>query len=275
MHTAAKNILATAAIVAGCVVTSPSLAATLKADYQFNNTFASSVSGAPDLTPIAQGNPATTGAFSAETVNGQANVPVFSFAGNRGLIADTNGILAANDYSIVFYARLLITSPSGVPPTSPIVKIIDFKNRTSDAGQYVVGGVPTFYDGLLPVVPGAGLFTDGNYAPFALTRDVAGTVSAYLDGSPLYSFADSGGLATLDQNLLTLFADDPNSLGVPTGLQVEAADGAIARLRLYHGALSSAEVAALDTIVPEPRSSVLLVIGVALGAIRLRPRKRF
>jgi hypothetical protein len=265
------------AVIAALSMHGVSYGAVLKADYQFANTFASTVSGAADLIPIGQGSPATTGTFSTETVDGHPNVPVFNFSSNRGLIADTSAILATNDYSVVFYARLTVTDPTGTPPLSPIEKILDFKNRTSDAGQYVVGGVPTFYDGLLPVVPGAGMFTTGNYAQFALTRDIAGTVNAYLDGSPLYSFSDSGNLTTLDQNLLTLFADDPNSAGVPTGLQVEAADGAIARLRLYHGALTAAEVAGLDTIaVPEPATGGALIAGgiIALAWNRKKAKSR-
>jgi hypothetical protein len=220
------------------------------------------VAGAPALTPIDQGG--TTGTFATETVNGTPNVPVFTFSGTRGLIASTLGVVPNNSYSAVFYARLADVEPSGVPPTTPIVKILDFKNRTSDSGQYVVGGVPTFYDGLLPTVPGTGLFMNNTYAQFALTRDAGGAVSVYLNGAPLYSFADTAGLATLDQNLLTLFADDPNTLGAPTGLTIEAAAGAIARLRLYEGALTPAEVAALDTI-PEPGCMGLFgLAGIAL-----------
>lgn len=263
-----RNIFVGAAVVLStflpvCVVEG----AVLKADYQFANTFASSVPGAPALTPIEQSG--TTGTFASETVNGTPNVPVFTFDSNRGLIANTAGVVPNNSYSAVFYARLAITEPSGTPPTTPIVKILDFKNRTSDSGQYVVGGVPTFYDGLLPKVPGAGLFVNNVYAQFALTRDAGGTVSVYLNGTPLYSFADTGGLATLDQNLLTLFADDPNTLGVPAGLQVEAAAGAIARLRLYDGALTPAEVAALDTI-PEPGSVAVFAAVTVIAGLRRR-----
>lgn len=244
-------------------------AATPKADYRFNNTFASSIGTAPDLTPIAQSS--TTGTFATETVDGMPNTPVFQFSGNRGLIADTNGVVPNNSYSVVFYARLNIAEPAGTPPVNPIVKILDFKNRTSDSGQYVVGGQPTFYDGLLPVVPGAGLFVNNVYAQFVLTRDASNVVNAYLNGAPLYTFNDTTGLATLDQNLLTLFADDPNSSGVPTGLQIETADGAIARLRLYDGPLTPQEVAGLDTI-PEPATTAFFSLTLLASTLRSRRR---
>ena len=258
-----KHLFVSVVAVVSLFVALPVEAATLKADYQFANTFASSVAGAPDLTPIAQGGPATTGTFTTETVNGTPNVPVFLFDGNRGLIANTAGVVPNNSYSIVFFARL---DTLALPPNS-ISKILDFKNRTSDSGQYIVGGVPTFYDGLLPEVPGVGLFVDGTYSQFVLTRDNAGTVSVYLDGAPLYNFADTGNLTTLDVDLLTLFADDPNTTGVPLGLSIEAASGAIARLRLYDGALTADEVAGLDTLVPEPVACGLMTIG---GALMLR-----
>lgn len=220
-----------------------------EADYRFNSSYASTVGGAPDLTPIAQGDPATTGTFSTETVDGIPNVPVFLFGENRGLIASTTGVVSPDSYSVVFYSRQDVVTLG----TTGIAKLIDFKNRTSDAGQYIVGGVPTFYDGLLPVVPGAGAYESNVYSQFVLTRDDAGLVSVYLDGASLYSFDDSASeLATLSEGVLTFFADDPNTAGLPLGLSIEPAEGAIARLRLYDGALSAEQVAGLDTLVPEP-----------------------
>jgi len=58
-----------------------------------------------------------------------------------------------------------------------------------------------------------------------------------------------------------------------TGTQIEAADGAIARLRLYDGAATAAEVAGLDTIVvPEP--TVFALLALALPAIPIMIRRR-
>lgn len=237
-------------------------AADLKADYNFQNTFDSSIGAAPALQPEGAG----TASFGTATVNGSPRT-VYNFNGGAGLVAQTNGVISPNTYSVVFYATL---APIG---SSDIAKLLDFKNLTSDAGVYNVANIPTFYNATTQVANGTTPFPiDGSFAQFVLTRNATNTVSVYLNGALEFSFLDSGSLAVIDDpsstnEFLHLFFDDNQNTIVTNGLNLEDANGSIARLRLYDGALTTAEVSALDTI-PEP--SLLLAAGLCLLLRRTR-----
>jgi hypothetical protein len=242
-------------------------AADLKADYQFQNSLASSVSGAPDLVPVGT----SSGSFETQTVGGQSRT-VYRFNGSAGtaagLRAQTNGVISNSNYSIVFYAEFDALG-------SALAKLIDFKNLNSDAGLYNVANIPAFYDANTQVGSGLTPFPlTGDYGQLVLTRNSAGTVTVFLNGVSQFNFADTTGLAVIDDpnstnEYLNFFLDDSQNTILTSGLNIENASGSIARLRLYDGALTSNEVAALDT-VPEPAS--LGICGV-LGVLMLRRRR--
>lgn len=236
-------------------------AATLAADYQFQQSFASSVGSAPDLTEVNTGT-ATGGTFVQADVYGQTQY-VYSFSGGteggEGLQAATAGVISPDTYSIVIDAEL-------EEITQAINKIIDFKNRTTDSGLYIVAGIPTFYNSVTPVGNGLSPLIQGEFGELALTRDSSGTVDVYLNGVSEFSFDDSSSdLATIGDTpadqVLDLFVDDPYTTIVESGLTLENPEGEVARVRLYDGALTPTEVASL---VPEPTLLAMPVVGLML-----------
>ena len=111
----------------------PSCAATLKADYQFNYSRASSVGGAPALTDIGLG----TNIFADESVDGTTR-PVLTFPQNNGLqLSPTTNTISSGSYSIVMLFRF--------NDVSSYKRILDFKNGTSDRGLYNYSGKLHFY----------------------------------------------------------------------------------------------------------------------------------
>ena len=101
-------------------------AATLVADYQFNNTLASSIDGAPSLFDLG-----TISSFSTETVDEQS-ITVFNFAVGgdqfKGLQLYTTDLIPTDNYSVV--ALFNFDTVQGWR------KILDINNRLTDAGLY-------------------------------------------------------------------------------------------------------------------------------------------
>jgi YD repeat-containing protein len=204
-------------------VTEITNSATLQADYQFQNTRSSSVGSPPALTDIGGTNSFTTATVDATSTT------VLSFAQNNGLsLSSTSGVVPSSTYSIVMLFSF--------NTTSSFRRIADFKNGTSDTGLYANGGKLYLYNGSQASSVSIAANT---YVQVVLTRDSAGTVTGYVDGVQQIQFSDSGGLGTINSsNTLRLFKDDGS----------EASAGTVARIRLYDGALSAAEVAALSRL---------------------------
>jgi Concanavalin A-like lectin/glucanases superfamily len=263
--------LAAAMITGGATV---SFGQTLEADYQLQNTYDSSiVSG---IGPLGvTGDPAGAN-FVSDTVNGntqqvlqitttEIESPPTIGVVQTGVQAQTNPFINSANYSAVLLSNFQ-TSPS----SDGITKVMDFDNLSSDAGLYIndATGLLGFYNGsemvlgtsMTPVVT-------GQYAQIVLTRDSStNLVTVYVNGAAQFSFTDSTGLAVLGDAsntgnaYLTLYQDDGQGIG--GSIVNEGTVGNIARLRLYDGALSADQVAALDTVVPEPATCVLLALGL-------------
>ena len=95
----------------------------------------------------------------------------------------------------------------------------------------------------------------------------------YVNGVQQISFTDSTGLAVFDAtgNIMRFFEDDLN-----TG-QREASAGVVDFIRIYNGALTAAEVRALEQAVPEPATLLLTGVGLStlvVGTWRRRGRRR-
>lgn len=143
-------------------------------------------------------------------------------------------------------------------------KIIDFSSLNSDNGMYTYGNTWDFY----PVSPADGTApADGQAARLTLTRDGAGQVSIYVNGSLTGGFNDSASnYANFTGNSANFFIDDFH-----TG-QGEAASGSVDYIATYDRALTADEVGRGVSPVPEPSSGVML--GAGLGLLALL-RRRF
>jgi hypothetical protein len=201
----------------------------LVADYQFQNSHASSIAGSPDLTDIGAG----TNAFGTDDINGHVATDL-SFPQDNGLsLSPTVVDFPSPDiYSVVMYFKFATTDGYR--------RILDFKNGTEDRGLYSLNGILDFYgdNGGSSVT-----ITPGVYAQVVLT-DAGGQVTGYVNGVQQFTFDDTSSMdATIDDNTLRFFQD--NTSGGATG---EDSAGSVARIRVYNGVLSASDVAGLDTI---------------------------
>jgi hypothetical protein len=196
-------------------------AQTLKADYQFQNTRASSV-GSSTLTDAGTGN-----TFQTDTVDGNSR-PVLRFGFNQGVaLAPTTGVIPSNSYTIVMLFRL--DSVSG------FVRLVDFKNRASDNGLYI-------QNGRLENCTTCTNISASTYVQVVYTRTAAGTFTAYVNGVQQGQGPDTNGDLVIDgNNRLGFFQDDLAAGG-------EASAGNVARIRLYDAPMTPAQVAALDRL---------------------------
>jgi hypothetical protein len=139
---------------------------------------------------------------------------------------------------------------------------MDFKNQSTDWGLY------SFYDNLsfFNLAAGAGgSVPPDSYVQVVLTRSFTDEVTGYVNGNRDMVFADPAGEAFLgDEDILSFFRDD---LQYPD----ENAAGTVARLRIYFGDLSPAEVAALDRLpgVTHRQKPSLTSASNAEGAVSL------
>ncbi|MBT5873828.1 MAG: T9SS type A sorting domain-containing protein, partial [Candidatus Latescibacteria bacterium] len=117
-------------------------------------------------------------------------------------------------------------------------KVVDYKNRTSDAGLYLYEAAYDFYTQAGSGVPVA---TVGTYIQLAITRGSDKTVRGYADGQKVFEFIDTTDQALADANdALFFFLDDAaTSFG-------EVSAGSVARIRIYDGRLDDTQVAELD-----------------------------
>lgn len=200
----------------------------LVADYRFNNTNTSSVGSPPALVDIG------TNSFAADTVDA-TSCNVLTFPSGNGLTLATNGVIASDSYSIVMLVRL--------DTVSSFRKLVDFTNGTSDDGLYDYSGELDLYPGN---VGSNAVFQAGTYSQVVLTRDgTSDQVTGYVDGVQQIQFTDSSNYAVVDaSNTMRFVIDDESTKSEESG-------GAIARLRLYDGVLSSGEVASLDRTHPD------------------------
>jgi hypothetical protein len=238
-------------------------AATLVANYSFNNTLAPDFGTAPALVSV---DPLGLNGFESAVVNGQTR-QVFRFSGdgsapqlNAGLSLDATGLVAYDNYSVELTFEFLDAAAFG----GGWRRIVDTQNRQSDNGFYVApGDVLQVY----PVVSGTTVFTTPGFHSVVLSNFVVnGTreVKAYLDGNlELVSSTDQLNLDNPNNpgHLLHFFVDN---LAGPA--QQEFANGRIASLSLYDGIF-------VPPPVPEPLSAALLLAGLPFLGLALRRRR--
>lgn len=229
-------------------------AATLTGDYQFADTRASSCCAAPALSDIGSGN-----VFIGEDVGGSLR-QVLTFPKGNGLSLSSGGVISPDSYSIAVLLRF--------QETSGFRKIIDFKGASSDSGLYNLSGQLSFF----PVVTGASTpppFEPNKYVQVVLTRDAATKeVIGYVDGAQQLQFTDTNDLGVVGPAATVRFFKDDDA--VPN----EDSAGAVARIRVYDGPLSSSEVSALDrprtlADLPPPTLGEEINVQAASGVVRV------
>ncbi len=140
---------------------------------------------------------------------GTINSDSYSFGANQGVFLDT-ALSLADNYSIGI--QFSFESVSGWK------KIVDFKDRIPDTGQYILSSKIYFFD---PTIAGTGIVQADEFINVVFTRSSLDNVyTAYLNGSstPEYSFVDSSSKAIAFDNSgfaqFAFFMDD-----VDTGLE--------------------------------------------------------
>jgi hypothetical protein len=231
--------------VAGWATVASSAGAALRADYQFQNTLASSVGAPPPMTSLGFG----TNSFATEPVNGSSQA-VLTFPAENGVqLAPTMGVIPNGNYTFVVLFRFAqITS-------RPWQRIVDFQNGTSDRGLYSHEGSLEVY----PYAKGAtATIKAQEYVLVVLTRDSAGTVTGYVDGTKQFSYDDSSTQAAVidANNTLRFFRD--NESGGPSG---ESSAGAVARIQLYDEALTAEQVTGLPSGPPAETGAATANVG--------------
>jgi hypothetical protein len=193
-------------------------------DYQLNSSLTDALGG-PSL--VALGGTLTASGYQ--------------FGSNQGLNL-SSALVDPADYSIELVFSW--TSLSG-----GWQKIIDFHNLVSDVGLYTLGNGLQFMNGAFA----PNLFTAGVARHLVLTRDDAtNVVRAYIDGVERWNFVDNAGDAVFDgpNDIIRFFQDDTASG------QTEAQSGFADRIRIFDGALSATDVAALFNPPPPPPPDV-------------------
>jgi len=230
--------------------TLPATAAVV-ANYQFQNTLSSTIPSAPDLVPFVLGS------YSSASIGGTPTT-VYNFGTQQGLSLNTTGLIS-NNYTIA--ALLQFNDITGYR------KVFDFKSLTSDNGLYTYSGQLNFYS----ENSGGPTVGPGTFFEVVLTRDSStALMTAYLDGTPVFSFSDSSSLGVISAaNLLNIFQDDATTGGG------ESSSGSVAGLRIFNNVLTDAEVAALDLRTPSAVPGPLPLFGAAAAfgwSRRLRKR---
>jgi len=194
----------------------------LKADYQFNNSFQSSVGDVLDLIALGATN------FENANVDG-ITTTVLTFKKGTGLsLVNCSQVILKHVYSIVVLFSF--------DDINGFKRIIDYKYRKSHSGLYTYGRNLRFHN----IQAGKGKQVKAKkFMQVVITRDAYKNVNCYIDKSKEISFVDSKGLAVIsNDDVLSFFKDKGNN----------QTSGAVARIRLYNKPLTYSQIALLDRL---------------------------
>jgi hypothetical protein len=204
----------------------PPSGAALVADYQFQDTFASSVNGAPPIVPSAADQ---VSFVNAPDLNGRR---VLKFNASQGLELATTGLIDPARYTIVMGFSF--------DSVGSYERIFDPKTPTDTTTWFSVDG-RIAYNPLLFTTDA--VIAAGDFSELALVND-HGLVRAFADGQKLFEFFDPADLGSIGTNGLVSFFRNSDGLYAP--------GGRVTRIRIYNGALIDTEVAAIVPSVPGP-----------------------
>src|SRR6185436_11408120 len=125
-----------------------------------------------------------------------ASRTVLSFPFNNGLRLSSvsPGVIPTNSYTIVMLFK--------VSSVANFVRLVDFKNRTSDNGLYIDNGH-------LESCTSCTNFAANTYVQVVYTRTSGGTFAGYLNGVLQGQGPDAGNDLVIDgSNILNFFQDD-------------------------------------------------------------------
>ncbi len=193
--------------------------------YNFNNSLNEAGGTGPALTVLG-----ITGNFVTDTLSEieNNNKTVYRFEKNNGV--QFNNVAAGNFLGQTYTIELYFVFDE----LSSWKRVVDWKNRKTDAGAYVFNGKLNFYPYLYsneaPVAA-------GEYTYYVITRDSASkNVLIYTDAEVKINFTDNNNDAVIDgDGVLNFFYDD-------LSVQNEASSGAVAMLKLYNYALDSTAI---------------------------------
>jgi hypothetical protein len=173
---------------------------------------------------LALAQAASGNAFQSDTVLGVQR-QVLAFPAGSGLQMSPVG-LSGSPYSVVTTFRFA----TALAPPQDYARILDATNGTADTGLYDHLGFLDFYDITDYQQGPSAVFADNTYVTVALVA--YGGTDGYINGVQDNSYP---ALYAVQGNTLRFFKDDLD----------EDSAGAVSCIRVYDGALTSAEVAAI------------------------------
>jgi opacity protein-like surface antigen len=174
----------------------PAQAAKLVREYTFKETLKDGTGSGPDI----------------EARNGLLGNGVYTFGAGQGLHLAKTGV--TDHYTIELTFKF--------DDTAEWQKIIDFKNRTSDNGLYILEGQLQFYEFGI-----GGQFQAGQEYRVRLERDKnTNVVKGYVNDAQAFEFSDPEGHAIFQDEGADFFLDDSNTMGEESG-------GAVTRIRIW------------------------------------------
>ncbi|MCC7084547.1 MAG: hypothetical protein IT427_06030, partial [Pirellulales bacterium] len=235
-------------------------AATLVADYKFNNNLSSSVGGAPNLVFPSAAHPAATGGAFSNAMIASTSTNVYDVPANSGLQLDTSSLLpdetgtGGTNYRQSYTVAMLMK----VIPGGDWSKLVTFREadngiyrHQSESGAFLFAGD----EGFTP-------FDADTYYQIVFTNDGVST-SSYLSAAGSSSatpeaFVPAHWTLTLSDvadgvypaDTIMFFTEEPMQT-FPTGLDDSPA-GSIDRIQIYRDALTDAEVGQLNLLEAAP-----------------------
>lgn len=248
MNARGVSAVASLALVGGLLALASSAeAASLEGDYRFDDNLSSSLAGAPPLTTIG---PAIS-LFETRVVNG-ADDRVLTFPEGNGVQLPA-GVIDPAEYSVIATFEL--------DDTDSYRRIIQFDtyDADSDAGFYNYSTELDFYSVAADEVEGPpGALANDVFADITFTRAADKTIHAYAGDAEQLTLIDGADEARIGIDGLRFFKDNSNT---------EESAGSVARIRVYDGVLTPAEIATIRATGGLPAT------GATMGKPRLLPKK--
>ena len=199
----------------------------LVADYQFHDNFTSSVAGAPAIEPTALDQLSFA---DAPDLSGRR---VLKFAAGHGLTLQTSGLVDPDHYTMVI--GVAFDSINGY------VRLMDTKDPSETTGWFLLYGALGYHPTLYTPDP---VLANGEFGELTLVAD-GGKYRAYSGSEKLFELLDPAHTSSIGTNgIVSFFRNFSNAAYAP--------GGRVTRIRIYDGALTDTDLAALAPSVPGP-----------------------